>query len=72
MYPPDKDADMNRLPYWDSIEQVGIGAIPLLSSKDERLGSFLAGVLDPAYPDLYKPGPAFEPYESILRQKIES
>lgn len=72
LYPPDKDADMNRLPYWDSIEQVGIGAIPLLPSKDEHLRSFLAGVLDPAYPDLYKPGPAFEPYESILRQKIES
>lgn len=47
-------------------------AIPLLSSKDEHLRSFLAGVLAPAYPDLYKPGPAFEPYESILRQKIES
>ena len=43
-----------------------------MSSKDEHLRSFLAGVLDPAYPDLYKPGPAFEPYESILRQKIES
>ena len=69
LYPPDIDTDMENPPYWDSIKQVGIGAIPLLPGKDEYLRSFLSMILDSGYADFYKPGPSFEPYESLLINK---
>lgn len=69
LYPPAINTDMNNLPYWDSIEQVGIGAIPLLPDNDKYLRGFLSMVLNPEYQDFYKPGPSFEPYESLLRHK---
>lgn len=69
LYPPAIDTDINNLPYWKSIAQVGIGAIPLLPNRDEYLRNFLATVFDPKYADFYKPGPSFEPYESLLRRE---
>lgn len=59
---------MNNLPYWESISQVGIGAIPLKPKNDDLLRQYLSHALDVNQLDFYKPGPSFEPYESILLQ----
>lgn len=67
LYPPPIDYDYGHLPYWSSIDQVGIGAIPLLPGNDEYLKDFLASALLDDDVDFYKPGPSFEPYETILR-----
>ena len=69
LYPPSIDCDYGHLPYWSSIGQVGIGAIPLLPGNDEYLRDFLASVLAADDVDLYKPGPSFEPYETLLRHR---
>lgn len=68
LYPPPND-DEYELKYWSSIEQVGIGAIPLLPGHDEYLRGFLSSALAANDMDLYKPGPSFEPYETILRHE---
>lgn len=68
LYPPSPQQDMNNLPYWDSISQVGIGAIPLKPKNDGLLRQYLSHALDIDRSDFYKPGPSFEPYESILLQ----
>lgn len=68
LYPPAPQQDMNDLPYWDSIDQLGIGAIPLKPKNDGLLRQYLSNALDVNRPDFYKPGPSFEPYESILLQ----
>lgn len=68
LYPPSPQQDMNNLPYWESISQVGIGAIPLKPKNDDLLRQYLSHALDVNQLDFYKPGPSFEPYESILLQ----
>lgn len=69
LYPPPIDYEYDHLPYWSSIEQVGIGAIPLLPGHDEYLKDFLSSALATKDMDFYKPGPSFEPYETILRHE---
>lgn len=71
LYPPDPNYNQKNLPYWDSIETVGIGAIPLLPSNDGYLRNYLAKILDPSNSNIYKPGLSFEPYETILKGNID-
>lgn len=69
LYPPPDPVAPDNPPYWDSIAQVGIGAIPLLPGEDSRLREFLSNALNPDSPDIYKPGPSFEPYETMLTRR---
>lgn len=66
LYPLDIDKVTDNLPYWDSLQEVGIGAIPLLPEKDDYLKLFLKSVLGSNGRSLYKPGLSFEPYETML------
>lgn len=71
LYPPEIDSDLNDLPYWNSLQEVGIGAIPLIPEQDTYLKEFLITLLKSDERSLYKPGPSYEPYETIISKGKE-
>ena len=66
LFPPSywDDNNLRESPFWQSIDLVGIGAVPLRPDNDSFLRHFLESVLCKPYEELIRPGLPFEPYES--------
>lgn len=65
-YVPQSSSRYKSSPLWESLDRLGIGAIPLLPGHDEYLRDWLEMVIGLPDNELARPGLPFEPYESFL------
>lgn len=65
-YVPQNSDEYKNNPLWQSLDRLGIGAIPLLPGHDAYLREWLEIVIGLPSNELARPGLPFEPYESFL------